>query len=294
MRDVSEFERRVRALGANFGLSVLEATRNIYREHIALPEARETRDISYGPDQRHKLDLYLPYGEVRGVVVFVHGGGFTGGDKNEDGTFYPNVGRFLANAGYAAVLPNYRRAPQFGWPSASQDVRDAIAWCRLNRPAACSDTPFFVWGQSAGAAHVATWLFDDETRGAPLGRIDGVLLMSGYYHPCAPMSENARAYFGDDSDLYERRSALRQVKPVDVPLWISVAELDPGAFAARSFELAQKVSLLQGRAPNFTLLRGHNHVSTVLSLGSGQTDSGDSVIAFLKAASKPHRVDEPS
>lgn len=278
-----DIESRVRALGAAFDLDVLAATRAIYRPHIDLPAAREQLDVPFGLHLRHRLDVYLPPHEPAAIVLFVHGGGFTGGDKNDDGVFYANVGRFLARAGFAAILTNYRRAPEFSWPSGAHDVRDAVAWIRDNGPPAGQKLPLFVWGQSAGASHVATWLFDDETRGRELGPVAGVLLMSGYYHPETPMAPGTQAYFGTEAVQYPRRSSVVQAKATPVPLWLSVAELDPGVMAARTFELAQRLCHLNRRAPAFAWLGGHNHVSTVLSLGSLHVDAGDAVLGFLRS-----------
>ncbi|QHE85504.1 alpha/beta hydrolase [Hydrogenophaga sp. BPS33] len=278
---VREMQQRVRALGPVFNPDVLLATRAIYREHIATEQVSEQLDVPYGPHERHRLDVYMPAQRPRAVVVFVHGGGFIGGDKRDDGVFYANVGRFLANAGFAAVLINYRLAPAFGWPSAAHDVRDALAWVHAKGLGSDTGLPVFVWGQSAGASHVATWMFDDATRGCDLGSVAGVLLMSGYYHPSAPMSPNAQAYFGADPNSHERRSSVVQAKKCATPLWLSMAAFDPGDMAARSFELAQRISQLNGRPPSFVCFQDHNHVSTVLSLGSPQTDVGDAVLGFI-------------
>jgi triacylglycerol lipase len=39
-----------------------------------------TRDIAYGGDARHRLDLFAaPGAQGRAVVLFVHGGGFVRG-----------------------------------------------------------------------------------------------------------------------------------------------------------------------------------------------------------------------
>ena len=42
------------------------------------------RDIAYGPDPRHRLDIHLPdtaLGAGAQVPLFVHGGGYAWGDK---------------------------------------------------------------------------------------------------------------------------------------------------------------------------------------------------------------------
>lgn len=288
----AEIERRVRALGHDFDLAALAATQDIYRPLVDCTPVQERRDLEYGPHARHRLDLYLPERRPRGVLVYVHGGGFVRGEKDADGVFYPNVGRFFARAGYAAVLPNYRRAPDFGWPAGAKDVQGAVAWVHAHASELgfTQAPPVFVMGQSAGASHVASWFFDAQARGAALPAVDGVLLLSGFYEAVAPLPENIAAYFGGDAALYAQRSPLTHVTQTAVPLWLSVAELDPGRIAVHSYALAQAITRANGRSPQLAWLQGHNHVSTVLSLGSPQADAGNAILAFLEGQRR-HRVD---
>jgi acetyl esterase/lipase len=164
----AKIAQQVRALGAEFGPAVLAATRAIYRPQLDLREAAEERaDVAYGPDARHRLDVYRPVGASRAIVVFVHGGGFVAGDKNDDGVFYRNVGRWLARQGFAAVLPNYRLAPANGWPAGAVDVQAVLQWVQQNHETfGARPLPVVLWGQSAGASHVASWLFDDVAAAA--------------------------------------------------------------------------------------------------------------------------------
>lgn len=280
----SELQAKVRSLGAAFNLDILSATQEIYRQHIDMTPVEEKANLAYGSDERQRLDLYLPKAAPLAVVVYVHGGGFVGGDKNGDGTFYLNVGRFLARHGYVAVLPNYRRAPAHGWPAGAQDVRDVIGWVRKNvRGVGTEELDLFVFGQSAGASHVGSWLFDSKTRDAPLGAVAGVMMASGFFNAVAPLSANTLAYFGDDVTLHAQRSPMTHVTKTDVPVWLSVAELDPGSMGSQTFQLADAMTRCNGRSPEFAWLRGHNHVSTVLSLGSPQQDFADEILRFLRS-----------
>jgi acetyl esterase/lipase len=288
--------QQVRALGSIFDAATVAATRAIYRPLIDMAEAAEERvDVVYGPHERHRLDVYRPIGPSRAIVVFVHGGGFVAGDKNGDGVFYRNIGRWLARQGFAAVLPNYRLAPASGWPAGAEDVQAVLAWVEQNPGALSSGSPPVVlWGQSAGASHVATWLFDDTARGAsaagPTG-VAAVMLMSGFYSAEAPLPAGPRAYFGDDAQLYAERSPLSHVRPTALPLWLGVAEFDPGWIAQQTYALARALTLANDRSPEFHFFRGHNHVSTVQSLGSPQRDSGEELLRVLNAWSRPPSTD---
>jgi len=281
---LADLTRQVRALGPNFDGEVLAATRAIYRDHLDLSEAAEERaDMAYGPHARHRLDIYRAAGACRAIVVFVHGGGFVGGDKNGDGVFYRNIGRWLARQGFAAVLPNYRLAPADAWPAGAVDVQAVLHWVSQNREQiGAASQPVVVWGQSAGASHVASWLFDDAARGGEAAQVEAVMLMSGFYSAEAPLADGPRAYFGEDTQLYAQRSPLTHAKATPLPLWLAVAELDPGWVAQQSYALARALTLANGRSPDFHFFRGHNHVSTVQSLGSPQNDVADELLRFLR------------
>ncbi len=63
-------------------------------------------DISYGEEESNKFDLYLPKDsnkETYGLVVYLHAGGFTSGDKSDDKSMLS----WLCSKGYVAVGINY-------------------------------------------------------------------------------------------------------------------------------------------------------------------------------------------
>ncbi len=280
------FEQQVRALGAHFDGVVLEATKAIYRPHLDLSAvADESRDVAYGEHERHRLDIYHPAGPSRGAVIYVHGGGFVAGDKNADGVFYVNIGRWLARHGFTAVLPNYRLAPACAWPGGAEDVGRVVDWALQHMRAAApgqAALPVALWGQSAGASHVAGWLWDPRQSGRVRSReLSAVLLMSGLYEVAAPLPAGPQAYFGADGSLHADRSPLTHVAPLDVPVWLGVAELDPAWLAAQTYALASAVTRANGRGPGFHCFRDHNHVSTVQSLGSTQQTAAQEILRAL-------------
>jgi len=64
------------------------------------------KDISYGDGEAHKFDLYLPKDDSKenyGLVVYLHAGGFTAGDKSGD----VEMLSWLCSKGYVACGINY-------------------------------------------------------------------------------------------------------------------------------------------------------------------------------------------
>jgi len=101
--------------------------------------------------QRCKLDVYLPAKrEGFASLVWLHGGGLTGGNKDSDAT--KAVARSLANGGIAVVVVNYRLSPREKFPAYIEDTAAAFAWAHAHiaQHGGAADR-VFVGGHSAGA-----------------------------------------------------------------------------------------------------------------------------------------------
>lgn len=64
------------------------------------------KDIPYGEQESNKFDMYLPKDNTKdsyGLVVYLHAGGFTSGDKADD----TEILKWLCSKGYVAVGINY-------------------------------------------------------------------------------------------------------------------------------------------------------------------------------------------
>jgi acetyl esterase/lipase len=276
----------VAALGAKFNEEVLAATRSLYAPHVRLDEGvRESLDVPYGEHARHRMDLFQGQGTGRPVVLFVHGGGYVAGDKRPGQPFYANLGRFFAARGYLAVTMNYRLAAAHPWPAGRDDVAAAVEWLAGHTSEHGGDPRRIVLlGQSAGASHVASYLFDPATSDAAVQRVHAAALMSGGYTVHTPAPAPQQAYFGSDASTYEARSPSTHVARNPVPLLLCLAEYDPTPFARQTLGMADALSRARGACPPLQWLAGHNHVSTVMSLGTPQAEVGDRLLEFFGSA----------
>jgi acetyl esterase/lipase len=121
-------------------------------------------------DRSERLDLYVQYARDfkvrRPGVLFIHGGGFTAGDKAEYRS--ASVSADLARAGYVVVSCNYMLGAKDKpgvWPRNIADCRDAIRWMRANADALGLDPDrIAVAGGSAGGyLALMVGLSDDKT-----------------------------------------------------------------------------------------------------------------------------------
>jgi dienelactone hydrolase len=143
-----------------------------YRDQV-FSNVTLTSNLQYGtaPDANNNpvnllLDLYRPTGDSqtsRPALVWVHGGGFSGGDKTN--TVPVDVANTFAKKGYVVVSINYRLlAPPSCTSNPSQgvcttaaleaqhDAQAAVRWLRANASTYGVDpTRVGIGGESAGA-----------------------------------------------------------------------------------------------------------------------------------------------
>ena len=121
---------------------------------VALMGVEVLRDLEYVPGghERNRLDLYLPEkaARPRPVILYVHGGGWQGGDKSNGPAF-----RFAAK-GYAVASMNYRFSQHATFPAQIYDCKAAVRWLRANARKYGLDADHIgAWGGSAGGHLVA-------------------------------------------------------------------------------------------------------------------------------------------
>jgi dipeptidyl aminopeptidase/acylaminoacyl peptidase len=164
-----------------------------------------THDLTYGSatgidgnPETLKLDLYQPTGDTiahRPAVVWIHGGGFTMGDKSSGA----GMASFYAKLGYVAVSINYRLLSPTGCGGnpnptptcvaaaigAQHDAQAAVRWLRANASTYKIDTTRIASaGGSAGA--VTSLLVDwrpedpgDSGNPGPSSKIRAAVSVSG-------------------------------------------------------------------------------------------------------------------
>ena len=75
------------------------------------------RDVAYGPEPRHRLDIYTPRGRApEATVLFFYGGTWKSGTK----ALYRFLGEALTRRGFQAVIADYRLYPAVRFPPSSR------------------------------------------------------------------------------------------------------------------------------------------------------------------------------
>ena len=147
--------------GAEPELRVVRPTESLIDDVKTGPKEIEIefrKDVVYGTGggENLLLDLAMPKGLTQPVagVIWIHGGAWQGGSKNE----FEKLIRDSARAGYVAISINYRLAPKHLFPAQVEDCKCAVRWLRANAAKLQVDpNRIGVVGSSAGG-HLAMML----------------------------------------------------------------------------------------------------------------------------------------
>jgi acetyl esterase/lipase len=168
-------------LGLELSLSPANAARSV----AADLEIRRNLEFARPAGIALHLDAYLQRSQKpSAAVMFVHGGGFVGGDKTD----YPHdlLDR-LTERGFSIISVNYRLAPKHPFPAATDDVETAIAYVKQHAPALRVDPRrLALLGPSAGGLIVSY----AGAKHRPENRVAAVVSMFGDHDLVLRASEN--------------------------------------------------------------------------------------------------------
>ena len=233
------------------------------------------------------------------TLVFVHGGGWTSGDRalrilGMDP--YRNIGRFYAARGYGVVIPSYRLQPDVGWQEQVEDVAKAVAFARAEVARHGGDpNALHLSGHSAGA-WLAAWVGLDDaalaTEGLDRAFVCGLVLVSGAgYDPEDPETYRlgaSRGYFakrfatgGDD---WARRASIRRALDAPAaPALVMNAGGEAPTFRRQADLLHAALEALDPPAPESRRLEvpGYDHQGIVVAMSGADTPVSAATLAFL-------------
>jgi acetyl esterase/lipase len=244
--------------------------------------AVETRtNLTYftgeGADKyRHRLDLYLPKGKREvPVMMFVHGGGFTVGIKDQ----YAFVGQVFASYGIATAVISYRLSPKTTYPGHVQDVARAFAWLRAHvseyggRP-----DRIFISGHSAGATLVAMVGADPaylHDIGESIDHVEGVIPISGSFTQTG-RSAMFQAPLPVEREVVANASAINHVAGMHPPFLILYGDMDMPRTGEDAEQMAKALKGA-GNSAEVHEIGGHAHMDMI----TGVMNPSDAGLRFV-------------
>lgn len=248
-------------------------------------------EYAYGPSADQNLRLALAPCPAAPLVVFVHGGGWTVGDKDSGAG---GKAAFYNARGYHFATVNYRLHPKATVEQAAGDVATAIAWLQAERPGAVRGA--LLQGHSAGAHLAALVALDPrylEGAGLTPRAIRAVSLLDGAGYEIGAQIRSGgnadlyRAVFGDDPDRWAALSPLTYA--ADNP---AGAEFVVHHLAERRASTWQSRALVQaltdgGAAATAIPVQGRTHASLNRRFGEAGDPVADQVASVFARAAPP-------
>lgn len=240
-----------------------------FRQALAA-EGRMRADISYGPQERNRFDLFLPLGAPRGLVVFVHGGYWLQFDR----TSWSHLAAGPLMAGYAVAMPSYVLCPAVRIGEITLQIGSAIS-------KACDEIagPLYLAGHSAGGHLVSRMVCETSPLPAGvLGRVRKVVSISGV-HDLRPMMNttmNKTLHIDAAEAQSESPVLLKPVPGANITFWVGGAERPEFRRQTRAMQEAWGDS---GAAVSIVEEEGRHHFDVV----EGLTDMHHPLVRTLLA-----------
>lgn len=248
---------------------------------------RVERDIAYDPaiGRRGLLDVYSPADGVPDggapVLLQVHGGGWTIGNKDQQGI---PLMQHLASKGWVCVAINYRLSPRSEWPAHVVDVKKAIAWIRANIADHGGDPDYVaITGGSAGGHLVALAAltpgdatyqpgFEDADTAVQVavphygvydlagstGSRAAVLLRDRFLAPYV-----LRRRYADDPEVFEQASPILRITPEAPDFFVVHGTYDTLVPVAQARAFVERLRSVSKRSVVYAELPGAQHAFDV-------------------------------
>lgn len=166
---------------------------------------RIARDVAFGPQARHRLDVYAPPRKPNApappVAIFFYGGSWDTGRRSD----YNWVGQALASRGFLTLVPDYGLYPGVRYPDFLHDGALAVRWAQDHAAGFGADPDRIVLcGHSAGAYNAAMVALDHRylaAAGVEPGRVKALAGLSGPYDFLPLTDPIAQKIFGEAADL---------------------------------------------------------------------------------------------
>lgn len=223
------------------------------------------KDLTYGDGEANKFDLYVPADSGRenyGLVIYLHPGGFTSGDKSGDAEML----QWLCAKGYVAAGINYtlfsEKNPDANVYTQSVEIRESIPFViaeaeklgyHIDKMAAA--------GGSAGHALAMLYAYRDAgVSPVPVTMVFGAVGPSCFYledwinmgaDPNHPIAVDPEADYSGmaglfsvmagkeiTADMFATGAYLEQVKDISAAMWIDENSV-PSVFAYGSWDKVQ-------------------------------------------------------
>ena len=224
-------------------------------------------NMAYGENQSHTWDIYIPSNTSTPppVVVFLYGGGWSSGNKEN----YGFVAHNLIKQGFAVVIPDYQKYPPALYPDFVKDIALATRWVKDNIHNYGADAnSLHLLGHSAGA-HTGAMLMADKQYLKAQQLTPNVYKsfagLAGPYH-FTPEEEKYIAIFGPP-ERYATMHAANYIDGTEPPMLL-LHGTDDDIVDVRNLQTLQSAIEKQGGIVTSKLYSNTDHIGIIASFSS--------------------------
>ncbi|WP_142786261.1 alpha/beta hydrolase [Changchengzhania lutea] len=221
-------------------------------------------DVSYGSQIDQKFNLYLPANRSTDtkIMILIHGGGWTSGDKSEMNAIKDVILQDLPEI--AIVNMNYRLATSFSdaYPKQLDDITEVVNYLKTNASNYFISNDIGFVGVSAGAHLALLWsyAFDTNSQTKMVCSIVGPTNFTdpAYLENANPILQLLLGTDNATTDYLEEVSPYHQVKVLSPPTILFNGGKDPLIPITQGTDLRDKLNVL-GIKNEFTLYENEGH-----------------------------------
>lgn len=244
----------------------------------------KAKNISYGPLERHKLDIYKADKQRANtpVLVFIYGGSWEDGSKD----IYKFLAEGFTSEGFDIAIPNYRLYPDAVYPQMLEDSAKAVAHVAKQFP----NRPLVIIGHSAGGYNALMVGLDKaylEAEGMSVcDRVSGIVSLAA---PTGAYELKAEPFITIFPDRFQKNDAPLAYADAPSPaLFVMNGGDDTTVGPKNAQALAAKVTARGGRA-ELKIYEGVDHTEAVQFLSrhfDGKATLKADIISFANGLPK--------
>jgi len=260
---------------------------NYFATHV-LNKTKSLKNIAYGPHPQQAMDVYFPTQPLTDktpapLIVMVHGGAWTIGDKNNAAVVKHKVD-YWSKQGWIFISINYRLVPNATLQQQTQDIAEALIYIQNQAPNWHADPKRLVlMGHSAGAHLVSLlttrplWLTSQ-----PQPWRATVALDSAAYH-VEKIMQNRHSHFYDQA-FSDQPSNWKALSPISqlrqtLPAFLAVCSTTrPDQPCTQAQQFIQQAQKLGTKAQLLPLPLSHVEINKSLGKNNPYTQAVDQFI----------------
>ena len=247
--------------------------------------AKSWLGVPYGSSPREKLDIYPADHPGGPVLVYIHGGYWRSGSKEDNCNFVP----VFTERGASVVLVEYDLCLTVTVSDIVRQTRSAIAWVYRNiLRYSGNPAKIYVSGHSAGGHLTAMALAHDwPSEGLPRDLIKGAVATSGVYDLDVVMRISVQEQVKLTPELAKENSPFHHPPLPVSPVIVAVGGAEPKGWQQMSEDFS-KLCKERGLDCEYLIIPGANHYTMSEHLADADSPLAQAMLRQMNLSQRAH------